>query len=180
MKGQARLMKLGLVIAKCVALTLLLVAVPWPDCCAQSSTPGDPQQTQTIVSSFVGCYELTLGRWWPWGFGSDDTIFTPPRRIKLLTEHGTKGFEQNGLLLRALPDSKAIMAGRGGPSYWNVRSPNEIDLTWTDGFTGIRLKLTRTGNELRGWVHPHSDAPMFIHHTVHVTARPVDCGTSDN
>jgi len=86
------------------------------------------------------------------GFGSDDTFFTPPRRIKLLTEHGTKGFEQNGFCC-VHSRIQSNHGGRGGPSYWNVRSPNEIDLTWTDGFTGIRLKLTRTGNELRGWVH---------------------------
>lgn len=171
-------MKLGSVIAKCVVITVLLVAVAWPDCCAQSSASGNSQQTQTTVSSFVGCYELTVGRWWPWGFGSDDRFFTPPRRVRLLAEHGTDGWEQNGLLLRALPDPKATKTSRGGPSYWNVRSANEIDLTWTDGFTGIRLKLTRTGNELGGWVHPHSDAPMFIHHTAHVTARPVACGTT--
>jgi hypothetical protein len=170
-------MKLLLVIAKYVALISLLLVVSGR-CCAQKSAPEHPQRTQTTVGSFVGCYDLTLGRWWPWGFGSDDTYFTPPPRIRLLPEPGTNGFEQNGLLLRALPGPTANTSGRGGPSYWNVRSPNEIDLTWTDGFTGIRLKLTRTGNELRGWAHPHSDAAMFIHRTVHVTARPVDCGTT--
>lgn len=169
-------MRLGPVIVKWAALIPLLVAVSWVDCYAQKSTPGNTPRAQTAVDSFAGCYELTLGRWWPWGFGSDDAFFTPPRRIKLLTEPGTKGWEENGLLLRALQDSGATKGGRGGPSYWNVRSQNQIDLTWTDGFTGISIRLSRTGKELRGWVHPHSDAPMFIYHTAHVTARLIDCG----
>ena len=171
-------MRLGSVIAKCVALIPLLIVVPWPDCCAQKSTPQTPQQTDATVGSFAGCYELTLGRWWPWGLGSDETLFTPPRRVRLLTELGTKGFEQNGLLLRAVANPAATSTGRRGPSYWNVRSSSQIDLTWTDGFTGITIKLTKTGNELRGWVHPHSDALTFVHHTAHVTARRVDCGTT--
>jgi hypothetical protein len=171
-------MTLESAITKYVVLIHLLIAVPGPNCCAQNSTPETPQRTQTTVGSFAGCYELKVGRWRPWGFGSDDTLFTPPRRVKLLTEPGIKGFEQNCLLLRALPDPSATRTGRGGPSYWNVRSPNQIDLTWTDGFTGITINLAGTGNELHGWVHPHSDAPTFIHHTARVTARRVDCGST--
>jgi hypothetical protein len=164
------------VIAKCVAPIPLLIVLTWIDCYAQKSTLATAPREQTTVDSFAGCYELTLGRWWPWGFGSDDTFFTPPRRIKLLTEPGTKGWEEKGLLLRALPDPAPTRTGRRGPSYWNVLSPNQIELTWTDGFTGITIKLNRTGNELRGWVHPHSDAAMFIHHSAHVTARLIYCG----
>jgi hypothetical protein len=116
-------MKLGSVVAKYVVLIVLLAAVPGVDCYAQKSTPETSQPAQTTVGSFAGCYELTLGRWWPWGFDSDATFYTPPRRVKLLTEPGTKGFEEHGLLLRALPDPTATTTGRGGPSYWNVRSP---------------------------------------------------------
>jgi hypothetical protein len=170
-------MKLGSGIAKSVVLVPLLIAVLGPNCCAQKAT-SEPQLTQGTVGSFAGCYKLTLGRWWPWGFGSDDTLFTPPHLVKLLAEPGTKGFEQNGLLLRALPDPTGTRTGRGGPSYWNVRSPNQIDLTWTDGFSGITINLARTGNEFHGWAHPHSDAPTFVHHSAHVTARRVDCGTT--
>jgi hypothetical protein len=169
-------MNLGSVIAKYVFLIFILIAVLGPDCCAQKSAPETPQQTQTTVGSFAGCYELTLGRWWPWGFGSENGWFTPPNRIKLLAEHGTGGFEQNGLVLRALPSLTTTRTGRGGPSYWNVRSATQIDLIWTDGFTGIEINLARTGNDLHGWAHPHSDAPTFIRRSAHVTARHVDCG----
>jgi hypothetical protein len=171
-------MKLESAIAKHAVLISLLIAVLAPNCCAQQATSETPQPTQATVASFAGCYELTLGRWWPWGFGSDNTLFAPPHRVKLLAEPGTQGFEQHGLLLRPLPDPTATRTGRRGPSYWNVRSPNQIDLTWTDGFTGITINLARTGNELHGWVHPHSDAPTFIHHTARVTARRVDCETT--
>lgn len=30
-----------------------------------------PAETQA-AASFVGCYKLKVGRWWPWGFGEDN------------------------------------------------------------------------------------------------------------
>jgi hypothetical protein len=170
-------MKLGTVIVKCMSVLPILIAIVAFNCPPQKSAPKTAQQEQPTLSSYAGCYELTLGRWWPWGFGSDDVYFTPPHRIRLLTEPGTQGWEKNGLLLRALPDPTATRKGRGGPSFWNwsVRSPKQIDLTWTDGFTGITINLERKGPVLKGWLHTHSDAATFIHHSAHVTARPVDC-----
>jgi hypothetical protein len=171
-------MRFAAVMTKYAVLLSLLMSALASNCSAQKSVPEASAQPQPTVASFAGCYELTLGRWWPWGFGSDVTFFTPPHRVSLVGEPGTQGFEQNGLLLRALPDPTTTRKDRGGPSYWNVGPPNEITLTWTDGFTGITINLRRTGKELRGWAHPHSDAPTLVHHIAHVIARPIDCGTT--
>ncbi len=146
-------------------------------CIAQEDKPAANTQTQSVpqTSSFAGCYDLKLGRWWPWGFGRDTIFVTPPSRIKLLAEHGTEGFEQYGFLIRAMPPLKSPVKGRGRPSYWQVKSSDQIDLIWNDGFTGVTLALKKRGDELRGWAHPHFDAPHFVPRIAHVTARRIAC-----
>ncbi len=70
-------------------------------CFAQTKKSEAKAQAQPAPTpaSFEGCYELKLGRWWPWGFGEENTYVTPPSRIQLLGEHGTRGFEQDKLLI---------------------------------------------------------------------------------
>jgi hypothetical protein len=160
------------------AAIMLLVAIS-PRCSAQvGSTPASSTQTQgeNYTSTFTGCYELVLGRWWPWPFGGDTVYVTPPTRIELLPEPGTKGFEKYGFLIRAIPPQKGMPSGRGGPSYWQVKSGNQIDLVWTDGFTGVTLTLEKHGHELRGWAHPHFDSPRFVPRVQHITAKRIACG----
>jgi hypothetical protein len=159
------------------ARTLIVAAVRLSvtDCVPKSIQSPTDQQPQTPVGSFVGCYELSVGRWWPWGFSDETGYFRPPHRVQLLGELGRKGWEQNGLLLRSVPDSGSTKRVRGGPSYWNLISPTRIELHWTDGFTGIVIKLVKHKTELRGTVHPRSDAPMIIRRWAYVTAKPISC-----
>ncbi len=49
------------------------------------------------------------------------------------------------------------------------------DLTWTDGFTGVTLKLEKKGDKLSGWAHPHFDAVKIIPRRARVVARPIAC-----
>ena len=128
--------------------------------------------------AFVACYELSLGRWWPWSFGGDTIFVTPPRRIRLLPSRGTTGFEKDQLLIRPLSDIKGA-TGRGGPSYWQAKSDKQVDLVWNDGFTGVTLSLEKQGDELRGWAHPHFDAVPLIPRTERVIARKIVCPLSD-
>jgi len=58
-----------------------------------------------------------------------------------------------------------------------VESINQIDLVWTDGFTGVTLKLEKKKDELSGWAHPHFDAAKFIPRMARVVARPIACDT---
>jgi hypothetical protein len=131
---------------------------------------------ETSPASFAGCYVVKLGRWLPWGFSGEgkDGFFlvTPPSRIQLSLEQGTKGFERDYLLIRPI---KGTAPGRGGPSYWLVQSNGQVDLIWNDGFTGVALELEKYADELRGWAHPHFDAPTFIARTARVTAQRISC-----
>jgi len=154
--------------------TLTLLAT----CCAQlaqAAPDSSSSTTDPTNQSFTGCYELNLGRWWPWGFGEDNKYVTSPRLIELLSERGTFGFEQNELLIRAIPRPKAAETGRRRASFWQKKSQREINLFWTDGFTGVTLTLEKNGDELHGWAHPHLDAGEFIPHAARVTARHIPC-----
>lgn len=157
-----------------IALILLACCLHAAPTVAQREKSPAAQQDQT--APFVGCYELKLGRWWPWGYGGDSPFVTPPKRVQLLAERGTEGFEQDGFLLRAIPGQGKSAGGRGRPSYWQVDSEKQVSLMWNDGFTGVTLKLEKDGSDLRGWAHPHFDSPHFIPHTAHVIAHRLNCG----
>jgi hypothetical protein len=130
---------------------------------------------ESPILSFTGCYQLTIGKWWPWAFGEDTKYVTPLSRIRLLSEHGTKGFEQDGFLLRTIPRKEEAPAGSRESSYWLARSTNQIYLIWTDGFTGVTLMLEKKGDELSGWAYPHFDAAKLIPRRAHVVARRIAC-----
>ncbi len=156
---------------------LMLEVICWGQCPKDAQDCPKSARVESPTSPFLGCYQLTLGRWWPWAFGEDTKYVTPPSPVQLLSDRGTEGFEQNGFLLRAIPTDKHTTYVRGGPSYWQVRSTNQIDLIWTDGFTGVTLKLKKQGDDLRGWAYPHFDAVKLIPRTARVVARPIACDT---
>ena len=125
--------------------------------------------------SLVGCYELKLGRWWPWSFGEDTKFVTPPSKVRLFPEQGTDGFEKYGFVIREIPPATGSAPGRRKSSFWLVKSDNHVQLIWTNGFSGVSLNLGRHGDKLRGWAHPHFDFPIFIPRIMHVTARRIAC-----
>jgi hypothetical protein len=144
--------------------------------CSNRQTPASGQKSgERPEGAFAGCYELMLGRWWPWAFGQETILVTPPRRIRLLLTRGTVGFEKDQLLIRPLSPTNASAPGRGGPSYWLKESEKRVDLTWADGFTGVVLTLEKQGDELHGWAHPYFDAGIFVPRFEHVIARRITC-----
>ncbi len=157
---------------------LLLVPVISPPSVAQAPPPTNSEAAVSGLATtpFVGCYQVSVGRWWPWSFGEDTVFVTPPSRIRLLSQRGTEGFEDNGFIIRVLPpDKEAVHGIRRVSSYWTVKSTKDVDLVWTDGLTGVILRLNKRGNDLRGWAHPHFDFPHFIPRTAHVRARKMPC-----
>lgn len=157
-----------------LAEVLMLLVVISPACSGQASNPPKPQ-SENQTSYFTGCYELELGKWWPWSFGEDTAFVTPPTRIELLPEPGTKGFEKNGFLIRAIPPQASVSPGRHVSSFWQIKSSTHLDLVWTNGLSGVTLKLSKHGTELRGWAHPHFDFPTPPPRTQHVTAKRIGC-----
>ena len=158
-----------------LAAAALLIAIVCPSGSpGQESSSSSPQISMSAAAPFAGCYELQLGRWWPWSMGEDAKLVAPPQRIELRLEHGTDGLEQNGLVIRTIPPG--VTSHR--KAYWRPQGKDSVDLTWTDGLTGVTLKLTKDGDELRGWAHPHFDAARLIPYVARVVARPMACGSA--
>ena len=177
-KPMETLAKLGIRVSQTLLLFAFSVVVTSYRI-AQNSSNSDQRTEETRESAFLGCYELTLGRWWPWSFGGDTLLLvTPPKRVRLLQTRGALGFERDKFLIRPLPHSGP---GRGGPSYWEPRSEKQVDLIWADGFTGIVINLEKKGDELRGWVHPFFDSSTLIKRKASIVAQKIACpALSDN
>ncbi len=158
-------------LATTLSFLLILLAVS-SDSLGQESSSSGPPISMSDSAPFAGCYELQLGRWWPWGMGEDTQFATPPRGVELRLQRGTEGFEQEGLLIRTIPSDPAPRRS----SFWLPHGHNGLDLIWTTGFSGVSLRLTRNGRELRGWAHAFFDFPRPPH-VAHVTARPINCGS---
>jgi hypothetical protein len=155
-------------------MLLLLLTVAVPTCTGQSADPrGFPSDNE--IQSYAGCYQLSIGRWWPWSFGGDTPYVTPPNRVELTLNRGTEGWAKDQLLIRVTPAQKSTVSGGRGASFWEVQPKNGIDLIWTDGFTGVTLKLEKQGNDLRGWAHPHFDSATLIPRIAQVKGRRVAC-----
>ena len=58
-----------------LAEVLILLVVISPSCSSQASNSPKPL-IENQISSFTGCYELVLGKLWPWSFG-EDTVRDP-------------------------------------------------------------------------------------------------------
>ncbi|HKV25942.1 MAG TPA: hypothetical protein VJN93_15220 [Candidatus Acidoferrum sp.] len=144
---------------------------------AQKKPPQKKPAAQSIAlpAQFVGCYELQVGRWLPFGFfGGDEESVTLPHRIQLLAMRGSEGFEQGNLLVRAMPARKGEKPARDSPSYWAITSADSIELTWFNGFNGVAVSLKKSGDEFRGWAHAHFDFPTFPR-AQRVMARRIPC-----
>jgi hypothetical protein len=132
------LRKMHRVTALCLFLILFVCSFHALPTIGQTGKSTASQQDQT--AAIVGCYELQLGRWWPWGYGADNPFVTPPKRVQLLAERGTEGFEQDGFLLRAIPEPGKPAGGRGRPSYWQVDSEKQVSLMWNDGWRNAQAR----------------------------------------
>jgi hypothetical protein len=152
------------------SIFLILLAFP-SECPAQEAAPPSGSQISSAAAApFAGCYELHLGRWWPWGMGDDTKFATPPPRIELKLQHGAEGFEQNGLLIRAIPPGTVSRRA----SYWLPQPYNRVVLIWTSGFSGVSLRLHKNWDDLGGWAHAFFDFPRPPH-VAHVKAKRIAC-----
>lgn len=153
-------------------LVLLLLVVTLFSAASSSNERGSDPATKVDVRPYAGCYRITLGRWWPWGYGEEAKYVTPPNSIRLMPERGTEGFEKDQLLIRVFPLPRTSSA-RGG-SFWDVQG-SDVYMIWTDGFAGVSLKLEKRGGQLVGWAHPHFDSWRLIPHVARAKAQPIPC-----
>ena len=128
--------------------------------------------TRLKVDDLVGCYQLSLGPWEPkLELGRDAIFVSMPDGIRLYADQGKDGFEKEGRILRALPGGNS---GKGPPSFWRLKSENQVELIWTNGFTSVRAVLAREKSVLKGIAETHWDFPRQVQKRS-VTATPVAC-----
>lgn len=153
--------------SSCVLALLFctIFAVPLP---AQNK-PADPSMDQN-ASAFAGCYELRLGRWWPWGMGEDTVFATPPKQVELTVERATTGLGKDHFFIRQIPS----VEGSRRSAIWIPQDRNHVMLVWSTGFSGVYVNLMKKDRHLSGWAHAHFDFPR-IPHVAHVRTEPIAC-----
>jgi hypothetical protein len=92
-----------------------------------------------------GCYDLTLSPWFPpMRLGDDEALITPPQRIQLLLEKGTEEPESRGYLVRPAPGATPSIHSS---MYWVPKSSKALEITFTDGFSGLVMGLKTSDAE---------------------------------
>jgi hypothetical protein len=136
------------------------------------TAPATPSAAE--VQSFAGCYELHVGRWWPWGFIWHESNGGLPRRIELLTDRDKeRSHTSNPLMYAIYPerDSRPPVL-----SFWVVQSAKKARVVWF-GHVADTLNLHKTRSGLSGWDHHFSDGFPLNPQIAHVTARHIPCNT---
>lgn len=96
-------------------------------------------QDRADPREFLGCYALFVGSWTPdIPLGADTIYLTPPTLVRLtdrLAPGGRGGWEVRALMR---PNDRLRFAS------W-ARVDEEMRLSWSNGFSGLRVSLTRRG-----------------------------------
>ena len=135
----------------------------------------DTHQTPAIQlkpEDVHGCYEIALSEWKPdLRLGEDAKFITPPSRISLSMERGSRGFEAEGYLLRPAPGGQPSIHRS---SFWKIDGTDTITLVWTTGFSGLEMKLHLEGDTLKGQAGTFWDFPR-TRQKAEVVARRIGC-----
>jgi hypothetical protein len=102
----------------------------------------------SVVRRVTGCYGLALGEWNPRPIGGNERYHRPPQAVRLdtiLLERDTTRFV-------LLPHSETSTFAPG----WN-RSRDSLTLSWSNGFSGVYLRLAIGKDTLRGTAHGFTD-----------------------
>jgi hypothetical protein len=132
----------------------------------------EAQQNPVKPDAVQGCYELTISAWRPnLNIGEDKVFITPPHRIQLFAEKGTRGWEAEGYIVKAAPGvTPSIHRG----SYWRPKKAPWIEIVWTTGFSGLFMALKVENDEMRGEARSFWDFDRE-QQKADVVARKVDC-----
>lgn len=159
----------------CLVLACAVAVAPQVSPAQTQSPQTEPPDKPNMVSpdAVKGCYDLELSPWRPnLNIGRDAVFITPPRRVQLLAERGTKGWEAEGFIARPAPGVRpSIHSG----SFWLPTGPRSIRIVWTTGFSGLEMHLTLEPPDLRGTAASFWDFDRE-HQTADVVAHLVDCG----
>lgn len=155
-----------------VVIASLVGALP-PASSAQESHSAQSPESKSHAANFAGCYELHMGRWWPWSLGEDAKFATPPSQFELSLQRATEGFAKGQLIIRQSPSGERSWR----ISYWMLTGTNKAAAIWSSGLSGVSINFAKHSDELRGWAHAHFD---FLRppHIARLTARPIACSST--
>jgi len=154
-----------------VCLILLVVA---PAVAQDTSAQSKPNEKLLNPEAIQGCYELALSPWFPeMRLGDEEQLITPPARVQLFAEKGTEEQETRGYLVRAAP---GVKPSTHSSMYWLPKSAKALEITFTDGFSGLVMVLKTSDAETL-----HGKATTFWdferkRQVAEVMARRVPCG----
>jgi hypothetical protein len=109
--------------------------------------------------ALAGCYELKVKGWHP--FTSLDLL---PTRFQLTTRAANHGFLVRNIDARVREELPL--------SFWNVKGDGKIEIVWSTGFVGWKIRLN---GDLRGMAGFFTDTPPQPSGDVAVVIHAVDC-----
>jgi len=149
-------------------LTATLIA------CGSQREVGPYVPPHTPVGSI--CYRLVFTSWSPEIQSRDIAWFMPPD-VVALTHTPVEHPAYDGAF-RVLPDSDPMFPDqRIAFAEWRTTPEGDISLLWGNGFTGVRVNLSRTENGLEGTGETFSDAPGGVYRAI-ARASSVSCPAS--
>jgi hypothetical protein len=114
----------------------LLAAATLLAACSSSTEPG-------ATPPIEGCYDIVLGQW----DRPADDVPPLPLRVALRPDTGSHVLESGRRLVRALPDSSSSFFRW---SWWEPVGVDSVALVFSTGFTGVHMRLRRTGGGATG------------------------------
>ena len=150
-----------------VHLFTLLAGLLIAACRSDSYSPPQPLRGSD-------CYRLSFSSWSPEVKREDMDWFMPPDVVALTRQPVQKPAQPGSF--RVLPDVDPALPGpqRMAFAEWRTAQNGNVEVLWGNGFTGVRLVLYRTGNNLEGTAATFSDAPGGVYNAS-VRATSVSC-----
>lgn len=121
---------------------------------------------------WAGCYDLELRAWHRRVGGADTLYYSPPPRVRLDTTRAADPWAGDGRVVVPAPGSPPSVHRF---AVWEQVHPDTVALTWSTGFTGLRMRLGRAGQALRGHATTFIDVSPYEPHRADVVAAPVPC-----
>jgi hypothetical protein len=119
----------------------------------------DAAGSSSEIARVLGCYDLILGSWVPrLALGGDETYLTPPAIIELTSERGPD-WPNQGLLVRPAAGARSSVHRY---AYWNLRSADQVEVVFTNGFSGVHMSMKFDLVEMRGEAESFWDFPRPV------------------
>lgn len=122
----------------------------------------------------AGCYVAEIGDWSPPRPAGNEAHQSPPEQFVLKDSTGSSHFERGRKIIRPV-----IPVGGGTPNaFWEQIGSDSVQVVWTNGFAGVRMRLAIEGDVLRGTATAFTDVRWegMELPTAVVEARRVECG----